>query len=156
MLEARLAQRGWQPALLKGDADSFSEQMNSAPLLLSLTMQECHGSRKGFIQGNEKEKRIPTPFRLLASIPHLTTRENRVVKGTSDFAPHLSSLQAQEGEERMAACRRLGASHVPQIFGSSKNEFYEEYGSFPIAAELQWGPCLPPPVFSIFSSVRSR
>lgn len=64
-------------------------------------MQECHDSRKGFIQGNEKEKRLPTPFRMLASITRLTTRENGGVKGTSDFTPHLYSLQARKGEERM-------------------------------------------------------
>lgn len=103
--------------------------MSSAPLPLSLTMQEWHGCRKGFIQGNEKEKRLPTPFRMLASITCLTTRENGGVKGTSDFTPHLYSLQAEEGEERMAACRRLVASHAPQLFGSSKNEFHEEDGS---------------------------
>lgn len=117
--------------------------MNSAPLLLSLTTQECHGSRKGFIQGNEKEKRLPTPFRLLASITRLTTRENGGVKGTSDFTPRSYSLQAWEGEERMAACRRLVACSVLQLYGSSKNEFHEMLGvqwrTLPIAAVLQWG-----------------
>lgn len=123
-------------------------------------MLEWHGCRKGFIQGNEKEKRLPTPFRMLASITRLTTREIGGVKGTSDFTPHLYSLQAQDEEERMAACTRLVASHVRQLFGSSRNEFHEGNGSsvedLAHCCCVAAGPCLPPPVFGVFSSVRSR
>lgn len=57
----------------------------------------------------------------------------------------------------MAACWRLLASHVFQLFGSSKNEFHEGDGSsvrtLPIAAVLQWGPCLPPQ-YLVFSHQR--
>lgn len=109
--------------------------------------------RKGFIQGKEKEKMLPTPFRMLASITHLTTRENGGVKGASDFTPHLYSSQAQEQEERMAACRRLVTPRVPQLFGSSKNESFTrvagaQWRVLSVAAVLQ---CAPYPQYSVFS-----
>jgi len=98
---------------------------------------------------------------MLASVACLTTRENGGVKGASDVTPHLYSSQAQEQEERMAACRRLVTPHVPQLFGPGKNENSTRVAGAqrsisPVAAVLQCAPCLPSPIFSIFSSVRSR
>lgn len=149
----KVPQRGWQPALLGGDANNFSQQMSSASLLLLLTVQEWYSYRKGFIQGKEKEKMLPTPFRMLASITHLTTRENGGVKGASDFTPPFCSSRAQEWEERIAACRRLVTPHVPQLFGSSNNESFTrvagaQWRVLPVAAVLQ---CASYPQYSVFS-----
>lgn len=59
----------------------------------------------------------------------------------------------------MAACRFV-ALRAHQLFDAGKNESFmgvtgAQWRILPIAAVLQCAPRLPPPIFSIFSSVRS-
>lgn len=93
-------------------------------------MQERHGYGKGFIQEQEEEKRLPTPFRMLASVTRLTNRENVGAKGASAFTPHPRSPQAGGREERMTARGRLVAPRVPQLVGPSKNESFTGAGGW--------------------------
>lgn len=70
------------------------------------------------------------------------------------FTPHPCSPQARGREERMAARRRFVAPRVPQLFGPSKKESFTGAGGWSSVENL--APRLPPPIFGIFSAVRSR
>lgn len=127
LLEARLPRNWLEPALLKGDADSFSQQMSSTPLLLSLAMQECHGSRTGVYSGEWEREKAP---------PRLSGcwQASLVWQGTADFAPHLYSLRLERGKRGWLPAEDCLLLVSFSYLVPAKMSFLRVMGD-------QWGPC---------------